>query len=98
MAQKITDVPRQVVERNLTLINQLMQFIFERPRILESLPNQFQLVVLPDDDPEIRDYNLFLLDKYIKEAGSIVFARLTSTQEQSTNQMLPSFYAPVAIA
>jgi hypothetical protein len=47
---------------------------------------------LPEDDPEIRIYNLELLDKYGSEGKPIVFARLKSNQVAAH----PSIFVPLA--
>ena len=48
-----------------------MQFLMENPQVFSSLPDKFELVILPDDDPEIRQYNLDLIDKYGSEGRPI---------------------------
>jgi len=71
--------PRKVVERNIALVGQLMRYLLEKPQLLSSLPDQFELVILPEDDPAMRLYNLNLLDAYGSEGKPIVFARLKSS-------------------
>lgn len=46
---------------------------------------------LPDDDPELRAYNLDLLDRYGSEGRSVVFARLSVARAEAT----PQVFAPV---
>jgi hypothetical protein len=62
------------------------------PNAFQSLPEQFELVILPEDDPEIRMYNLELLDKYGSEGKPIVFARMKSNLPSSQ----PSIFVPLA--
>ena len=75
MAQPKMNMPKGVVERNIALVGQIMQYLFDHPDVFESLPDNFELVVLPEDDPEMRLYNLELLDSYSVEDKPIVFAR-----------------------
>jgi hypothetical protein len=56
------------------------------------------LVVLPEDDPEMRLYNLELLDRYGSEGKPIVFARLKVKGESMAIQDRPSLYVPIPIA
>ena len=75
-----------------------MQFLMENPQVFSSLPEKFELVILPDDDPDIRQYNLELLDKYGSENKPIVFARIKIHPENLETQMKPSIFVPVNIA
>jgi hypothetical protein len=88
--------PRQVVERNLALTEKLMSYLLAQPRLLNSLPESFELVILPDDDPELRLYNLNLLDTYGSEGKPVVFARLESSRRVSMDQVRPNLYVPLA--
>ncbi len=54
MAQTKIDSPTNVVERNILLTGKIMQFLMDEPRIFDSLPEDFELVILPDDDPAVR--------------------------------------------
>src|SRR5437870_6919713 len=96
MAQTKIDPPTNVVERNILLTGKIMQFLMDEPRIFDSLPEQFELVILPDDDPAIREYNLELLDKYGSEDKPIVFARLKADSDTPSSE--PRIFAPVPLA
>jgi hypothetical protein len=96
MAETKINEPKNIVERNITLTGELMRYLLEHPHLFNSLPENFELVILPDDDPEMRTYNLELLDKYGSEGKPIVFARLTTSQESISSQVRPSLYAPIA--
>jgi hypothetical protein len=63
MAKTTPDAPSDVVERNITLVGQITQYLLDHPELFASLPDEFELVVLPEDDPEIRQHNLDLLDE-----------------------------------
>lgn len=74
MAKKTTSAPPDVVERNISLVGQITQYLLDHPEIFASLPDEFELVILPEDDPEIRQHNLELLDE-VGTSKPIVFAR-----------------------
>jgi hypothetical protein len=84
----------KVVERNIRLTGNIMQYLVSHPEIFNTLPDKFELVVLPEDDYEIRQYNLDLLDKYGSEGKPIVFARIKS--KSATKPITPSLFVPVA--
>ena len=91
-----TKKPHHVVERNLVLLENLTRYLLAKPHILNNLPDKFELVILPEDDPEMRLYNLHLLDKYGSEGAPIVFVRLKSSKIVDFDKVQPSLYAPVA--
>jgi hypothetical protein len=98
MAQARVDPDKGTVERNIVLTGKIMQYLMGHPQVFNALPDKFELVILPDDDPEIRQYNLELLDKYGSEGKPIVFARLHAHREGLTTQLQPSIFVPLPIA
>lgn len=73
MAKKIK-IPNKVVERNIRLTGEIMNYLLNHPQVFGALPDKFELVILPDDDPEMRLYNLDLLDKH-SSGGNPLFLR-----------------------
>jgi hypothetical protein len=89
-----TKVSDKVVERNVRLTGEIIKYVLNNPKILDVLPEKFELVLLPEDDPQVRMLNLDLLDKYGSEGKPIVFARVnTSTM---TTKWKPNIFVPVA--
>jgi hypothetical protein len=86
-----------VVSRNIALTREVLRSMLEEPEVLDRLPANFELVVLPDDDPELRLYNLELLDKYGSEGKPVVFVRMSAGQKQPANGVPVSFYVPVIV-
>lgn len=84
--------PKDVVARNAALNGQLMRYLLKNPSVLESLPSQFELVILPDNDPEMRAYNLELLDEYASQQTPVVFARMSAGSDRPAM----NFYVPLA--
>ena len=97
MAKAKVRKPKNVVERNIRLVGNLMQFLFKQPQLLDSLPQDFELVILPDDDPEMRLYNLELLNSYDRAEKPVVFARIKSSEESVSKQVKPSLYVPISL-
>lgn len=97
MAQAKVNKPSDVVERNLRLTGEIMRYLLNNPQIFDSLPDNFELVVLPDDDPDIRLYNLDLLDRYGSEGKPIVFARLRSKPPHRSASISPSLFVPIPL-
>jgi len=91
MQRKVND---KVVERNVRLTGEIIKYIMNNPKMLDVLPEKFELVLLPEDDPEVRMLNLDLLDKYGSEGKPIVFARVNT--HTMTSKWKPNIFVPVA--
>jgi hypothetical protein len=89
MAQKMKS---NIVERNIRLTGKIMEYMIDHPRIFDVLPDDFELVILPEDDPEISQFNLELLNKLGRRSKPIVFARIKT----AARTIKPSIFVPVA--
>lgn len=89
--------PQETVERNIALTGQVTKYIMAHPQLLESLPEKFELVVLPNDDPDLQAYNLALHDRYRSAGIPVVFARLNSNQNGADLEPVLDLYVPLAV-
>jgi hypothetical protein len=88
--------PKRVVERNIVLLGDVMRYLLAEPQLLASLPESFELVILPDDDPVLRRYNLELLDAYEGMGKPIVFVRTRAERTPDPTRARPNLYVPLA--
>ena len=91
MAEKIKT---NIAERNITLLGQLMEYLIDHPKMFDVLPDDFELVILPEDDPEIVLYNLDLLKRHGRQDKPIVLALGKTSAEKINSQ--PSMFVPIA--
>jgi hypothetical protein len=47
----------ELARKNLDLLNEFMQFAFETPDILDQISPGSQLIILPENDPELYNAN-----------------------------------------
>ena len=86
----------KVIERNLSLVTEITKFILQDPSILDKLPDDFQLIILPENDPELSLYNLELLaTSNKKDNKAVVMVRLDDSQI-NLKQNPPQLYIPLA--
>jgi len=52
-----------IAERNIALSGQIMHYLLKHPQVFDVLPDDFELVILPEDDLEVTMFNLELLRK-----------------------------------
>ena len=89
----MTKKRNDIAERNIRLTGEIMEYLIDHPKVFDVLPDKFELVILPEDDPEISMFNLGLLKKYGSEGKPIVFARVQS----EAAKLEPSIFVPVAV-
>ena len=89
----MTKKRNDIAERNIRLTGEIMEYLIDHPKVFDVLPDKFELVILPEDDPEISMFNLDLLKKYGSEGKPIVFARIKS----DAAKMEPSIFVPIAV-
>ena len=64
------------VKKNLDLLNEFMKYAFENPEILERIPAEAELIILPIDDPELSEYNRKTADKILSRGEKVIFAKM----------------------
>jgi len=86
----------KIFEFNVDLQAAFMQYVIAQPGVLDQLPDDFQLVILSDDDPALSCRNLELLKEQGDADKPIVIVRMR-TQElvDMTTQPLQIF-TPIA--
>lgn len=92
------NTPANVVEKSILLTGEVMRYLLNKPEVFRVLPDNFELVILPEDDPEMRLYNLDLLDKFANEDRPMVLARLKTQREPASHNFNPSFFVPFPLA
>jgi hypothetical protein len=64
------------VKKNLDLLNEFMRYAFENPKILEGIPPEAELIILPIDDPELYEYNRKTADKIKAKGNTVIFVKM----------------------
>jgi hypothetical protein len=55
------------VKKNLDLLNEFMKYVFENPKVLEEIPPEAELIILPIDDPGLYEYNKKTANKILSQ-------------------------------
>ena len=85
----------KIIERNLTLVAEVTRFVLQNPSILDRLPANFQLILLPENDPDLSLYNLGLLSTYAEQNTPLVMVRFDSAPINFEHNP-PQLYIPLA--
>ena len=64
------------IKKNLDLLNEFMKYAFNNPEVLERIPPEAEVVILPIDDPELCEYNRKMADKMFSRGKKIVLVKM----------------------
>ncbi len=67
---------KQAVKKNLDLLNEFMKYAFENPKVLEDIPPEAELIILPTDDLELYEYNKKIANKMVSKGKKIVCVKM----------------------
>jgi len=66
----------ELIEKNITLSIEFSKYILEHPELDEKIPKEAQLVLLPEYDRELSDYNMMIAQKQKEEGQPVVYVRI----------------------
>ena len=79
------------VKKNLDLLNEFMKYAFENPAILEKIPAEAELVILPINDPELYEYNKRIGDKLLTQRKKVILVKMEQPKRPTPQlELLPS--------
>ena len=68
---------KEMVKRNIELSTELSRYLFEHPELEEKIPLGAEIVLLPEFDPELRNFNLELGKELGKSGIDIIYIKIT---------------------
>jgi hypothetical protein len=49
---------KEMIERNIELSAEFSRYVFEHPEIEDKIPSDAEIILLPEFDKELKEYNL----------------------------------------
>ena len=71
-----------VVKKNLDLLDEFMKYAFDHPEILDAIPRDRTLVILPEGDPAFERQNKKTLSRLKATGEKAVTMRLKATKRK----------------
>jgi len=82
------------VRKNLDLLNEFMKYAFANPEVLEGIPPEAELIILPVDDPELHEYNKKTADKVLSQGRRVIFVKMKKPKISTPKlELAPTFPA-----
>ena len=70
----------ELTKRNLDLLDGFMRYAFEHPGILDQIPQDAQIVILPTDDPELSAENRRMASTLCARGEKVVLIKLKKAE------------------
>jgi len=71
-------IQEEIVRRNLDLHAEWMKYVFEHPEILDKIPAEAQLVIIPNDDPVMAEENSKIAKNLKSQGLPVVIVHIDS--------------------
>ncbi|MCL6446971.1 MAG: hypothetical protein K6U04_02290 [Armatimonadetes bacterium] len=69
---------KEMIEKNIELSTEFSRYLFEHPELEEKIPAGAEIVLLPEFDAELRDFNLQIGKKIEAEGNKVIYIRIAS--------------------
>lgn len=70
------------IKKNLDLLDELMKYAFDHPEVLDELPPDTNLVILPDSDSSLEKENKKIVSQLKAKGEDVVTMRLKATKRR----------------
>lgn len=72
------DKDKEYFERNITLSAEFSRYLFEHPEMEDRIPANAQIIILPEDEPELCEYNKKVAEEQHEEGQPIIYVRIST--------------------
>lgn len=70
------DKEREMIERNIEISAEFSRYLFEHPEMEQKLPVGAEVILLPEFDRELKEYNLKLGKAIESERGEVIYVAI----------------------
>ena len=71
-----------IVRKNLDLLDELIKYAFDHPDILDDVPRDASLVILPEGDPSLQKENRKMMSRLKAKGEEVVAIKLRATRRK----------------
>lgn len=69
---------QEIFQKNLILSTEFDRYVLEHPEFAEKIPQNAQVVLLPDNDPELCKINMEIANRQREEGQPVVYVHIGS--------------------
>lgn len=78
---------RELIERNIELSAEFSRYLFEHPEIEEKIPMDAEIVLLPEFDAALKEFNLDMGKKIEAGGGKVVYISIKNIRPKSLSRI-----------
>ena len=81
------DKDKVMTERNIELSTEFSRYLFEHPEIEERIAKEAEIVLLPEFDDELKEYNLQVGRQVESEGGTVVYVTIKQLRPRALSRI-----------
>jgi hypothetical protein len=78
---------KEMIERNIELSAEFSRYLFEHPEIEEKLPMDAEIVLLPEFDGALKEFNFNMGKKIEAGGGKVVYVSIKDIRPKSLSRI-----------
>ena len=78
---------KEMIERNIELSAEFSRYIFEHPEIDEKIPIDVEVILLPEFDKELKEFNLRLGKNIENEGGKVIYISIKEIRPKAFSRI-----------
>ena len=81
------DEEKDLIERNIELSAEFSRYLFDHPDLDNQIPLDSELILMPEFDAELRDFNLSLGRKIEAEGGKVTYVVIKNIHPKTYSRL-----------
>lgn len=77
----------KLIERNIELSTEFSRYLFEHPGIQSKIPVDSEIILLPEFDKELKNYNITLGKNIESEGGKVIYISIKNMRPKSLSRI-----------
>lgn len=77
----------EIVTRNIELSAEFSHYLFDHPEVEERIPKDAEVILIPEYDQELADYNLRTGRQIENEGGKVMYVKVKSLRAQKLSRI-----------
>lgn len=78
---------KEKIERNIELSAEFSRYLFEHPEIEEKIPKDAEIILLPEFDEELKEFNLGLGKNMEAEARKVAYISIKAMRPKTISRI-----------
>lgn len=87
---------KEMIARNIELSAEFSRYLFDHPEAEEKIPVDAEVVLLPEFDEELKEYNLRVGKSIEAEGGKVVYISIKEIRPKTLSRIDKISLEPVA--